>query len=267
MAPRRLRAASAPGRSNVSGLVRVNVGAGAGLADEESHAYRRTPDRPAPGGATAPVSATTAVDASGIPRAGRERRAEPRLPLDAPVTVRGPASSARGHTVDASSVGLLVELDDALSFLSHEVGVELALADGGTVTLEANVVRRSLSAQGRVMLALRLVGAPGGRALRRAAAAGPRPAPRRRRPSRARPRVARPAALAREEIRALGTRVLELAIVDPDAPPPGAMVGWLAALAAELGLPRPAATGTNRLMVRAIVDLHRRAGEGAAAQR
>jgi len=238
-----------------------------GHADEERNATRRVPDRPLPG-ALAPVSATTAVGASGIPRSGRERRAEPRLPLDAPVIVRGPGSSARGHTLDASSIGLLVELDDALSFLSHEVGVELALGDGSTVALEANVVRRSLSAQGRVMLALRIVDAPGGRALRRGAAAGGRAAPGRRRPSRARPRAARPAALAREEIRALGTRVLELAIVEPDAAPPAAMVGWLGALAAELGLPRPPAMGTNRLMVRAIADLHRRAGgEGLPAQR
>src|SRR5690606_16333745 len=185
------------------------------------------------------------------PLAGRERRAEPRLPLRAPVVVRGPGSSARGRTVDASSIGLLVELEDPLPFLAHEVGVEIAL-DGGVVTVEANVVRRSLTDDGRVLLAMRLVDDPGGRALRRGAEGGPRPAPGRRRPSRARPRGPRPAELVRQEVHALGTRVLELALVEPEGTPPGAMTRWLARLATEAGVEPPAEARTNRALARAV---------------
>jgi hypothetical protein len=177
--------------------------------------------------------------------------------------VLGPGASARGRTVDASSVGQLGELDEPLRFLAHEVGVALALSEGGTAVLEADVVRRSLSAQGRLMLALRLADAPEGRALRRSAAAGSRPAPGRRRASRAQPPGARPAAVVRREIHALGSRVLEFAIVEPDAPPPEAMVRWLERLAAEAGLPPPRAATSNRLMVRAIADLYGRVGEAA----
>jgi hypothetical protein len=197
---------------------------------------------------------------------GPDRRAEPRLALEAPVVVQGPGSCARGRTLDASSIGLLVELDGALPFLAHEVGVLMTLADGSVATLEADVVRRSLSDEGRVMLALRLAEAPGGRALRRGATAGPRPGPARPRPSRAKPRAPRPAPVVRQEIHALGTRVLELAIVEPDAAPPEAMVRWLGRLAAEAGLRAPLDLDTNRQMVREIAGLYRRSAEAEAAE-
>jgi hypothetical protein len=202
---------------------------------------------------------TPALGRTPVTRPGAERRREPRFPLEAPAIVHGPGSSVRGRTVDASSIGLLVELEEPLGFLAHQVGVELTLSDGRQVMCEADVVRRALSSEGRLLLALRLAGSPAGRALRRSAAGGGATAPGRPRPSRAKPRAPRAVHLVRQEIRALGTRVLELAIAEPEAPPPQALGDWLARLAAELGLDLPPLPRTNRLMVRAIADLHRRA--------
>ncbi|WP_217913145.1 PilZ domain-containing protein [Miltoncostaea marina] len=190
-----------------------------------------------------------------------ERRTDPRLPLGAEVVVRARERSARGRTVDASASGVLVRLDGPLSFLAHQVGLEVALPDGGgVVTVEADVVRRGLSEDGALLLALRFADDPGGRALARTAGTGPRRVYGRRvRPSRARPAARRPPEEIRLELRALGTRALELAMLEPEAPAPAGMVRWLAGLARELGLDPPEEPPTARMLTHAIADLHRAA--------
>lgn len=191
---------------------------------------------------------------------GSERRADPRLPLGAEVVVRARERSVRGRTVDASASGVLVRLDEALSFLAHQVGLEVALPGGGVAALEADVVRRGLSEDGALLLALRFADDPGGRALARTAGTRPRRAYGRRvRPSRAQARARRPADEIRLELRALGARALELAMLEPDAPPPAGMVRWLAGLARELGLEPPEEPPNARMLTRAIADLHRAA--------
>lgn len=187
-----------------------------------------------------------------------DRRAEPRFPLAAPVVLTARGGSVAGRTVDASSTGLLVELTEPLSFLAHEVGVELTTAGGEVIQLEADIVRRAISHDGAVMIALRLSRAPAGRALAREAGTTPRRVYGRRvRPSRAKPRAGRAPAVVREELKAVGTRVLELALADADARAPGAMTGWVASLAGELGRPAPSPQASARSLLRVIAELHR----------
>ncbi len=195
-----------------------------------------------------------------------DRRAEPRFPLDAAVLIRARGRSATGRTVDASAIGLLVELDEPLSFLDHRVGVEVSLSDDRPVQVEADVVRRALSETGSVLLALRLVGPAGGRALARQAGLRPvRDYGRRIRPSRAKERAPRPVADARRELHALASRVLELALLEPEAPSSHPMAVWADRLAAELGREGPGDAGSNRLLLRAIADLYRATGSGEEA--
>lgn len=186
-----------------------------------------------------------------------DRRGEPRLPLDAPVVLTAREGSVAGRTIDASSTGLLVELTEPLSFLAHEVEVALTTSAGEVIRIEADIVRRALSHGGEVLIALRLSDSPQGRALVREAGMAPRRVYGRRvRPSRARPPAAREAAVVREELRAVGMRVLELALADADARAPAAMTRWVASLARQLGRPSPVPAPTARALLRAIADLH-----------
>lgn len=198
-------------------------------------------------------------------RPGYERRREPRLPLDAEVTVRAREGSVSGRTRDVSSMGMLIELNGPLPSLSTQLEVELALGDEPVVVL-ADVVRRSIAESGRVMLALKIAeSAPGTRLLRaprRAASSGP---PRRRRASRAKPREPRAAEQVLHELRAVGARVLELALLEPDAGASASMAEWVVGLGRELRLEPDAAPETNRQLLCAIADLHRRASGPAAA--
>lgn len=189
----------------------------------------------------------------------QDRRREPRLPLDVEVLVRSPEGAASGRTRDASTVGLLVELEQPLPSLSPRLQVEFV---GGheAVHVETEVVRRLVADTGGVMLALRIVGPVLGAGLRRGAGtAVPWEAGRRRRPSRAKPRPPRAAGEARHELQALGARMLELAMMAPDARAPVAMVRWVDELRRELGVGDEQDTTTNRLLLRAIADLHRAA--------
>lgn len=230
------------------------------LPDAGRGSTRVTP----PGGAERALEERRGAAGEGT---GADRRAEPRLPLDAPVVVRGRGRSATGRTIDASAIGLLVELAEPLSFLDHHVGLEVSLGDDRVIEMEADVVRRSLSESGGLLLALRLVGPAAGRSLAREAGLRPlRDYSKRNRPSRAKPRAPRPAADARRELHALAHRVLELALLEPEAHPPAAMTAWVSRLAAELGHDEPADTGTNRLLLRAIARLHRVTGADGAEE-
>ena len=197
-----------------------------------------------------------------------ERRSDPRIVVDLPVVLRSGERSCRGRTCDASAGGLLVELHEPLSFIGHEVGVQITMVGGGMLVLEADVVRRALSAEGRVLLALKLLVAGGPRALLRRAGTRPcRDYSKRVQRSRAKPREPRPPRQARAELRALGRRALERAIVEPDARAPSSLVRWTRSLAEELGSTGPPSGTTNRELVRSVVRLHRDsvAGEGALA--
>jgi hypothetical protein len=189
-----------------------------------------------------------------------ERRRDPRFPLDATVTLHARGGTVRGRTVDASASGLLVELAEPLSFLDHRVAVEIVLGSGTGVRAEGDIVRRGLSTDGGVLLALRLVDDTGGRELIRRTGLRPlRDYRRRRRPSRAKPRAPRSASEIRSELRALGVRVLELSLAEPGSPPPQALVTWVTRLATELG-ESPAPAATNRSLLREIARLHIAAG-------
>ncbi|MGD9570769.1 MAG: PilZ domain-containing protein [Thermoleophilia bacterium] len=190
-----------------------------------------------------------------------ERRAEARLPLDAPVVLSARAGEVRGRSRDVSISGLLVELWEPLTFLEHQVGVSVELPSGEVVDREADIVRRAVSETGSILIALRFCDSPNGRALVRRAGTRPlRDYSKRLRPSRAQPREV-DLTLVRGELRAAGAQALELAFEDPDADPPEATVRWVASLAGQLGRPAPAAV-TARGLVHAIADLHRRIPAG-----
>lgn len=74
-------------------------------------------------------------------------------------------------------------------------------------------------------------------------------------PSRAKPRGPRSVAEARQELRALGSRLLELALLEPDARPPRAMTEWVGRLARELSQGQIDGA-TNRLLLREIAIMH-----------
>jgi hypothetical protein len=187
-----------------------------------------------------------------------ERRCEPRFPLNAPVLVGSHGRSVAGRLVDASALGLLVELPEPPPFTDDRVGLRLSLAGGHFAELEADVVRRAVSAGGSTLLGLHLVGPVAGRALTRwIDLRRSRRYRRRIRPSRAKPRPPRPAAEARWELHALGTRLLELTLAEPDERASPAMVRWVARLAGELGQESPVPSRSNRLLLRDIADLHR----------
>lgn len=186
-----------------------------------------------------------------------ERRADPRLPLDAPVELLAREGQVRGRTRDASVSGLLVELSEPLSFLDHQVGVRVSLPLGDVITLEADIVRRAISESGSILVALRFCRSAGGRALLRRAGTRPvRDYSRRLRPSRAQPRLGPDLDLVRSELRAVGSQAIELAFEVPEAAPPAAIVDWVARIAGSLDrlAPMPA---TNRSLVHVIAELHR----------
>jgi hypothetical protein len=185
-----------------------------------------------------------------------ERRRDPRFPLDATVTLHARGGTVHGRTVDASASGLLVELTEPLPFLDHQVAVEIVLGSGSAIRAEGDVVRRGLSTDGDLLVAVRFVDDAGGRELIRQTGLRPlRDYRRRRRPSRAKPRAPRPAIEIRGELRALGARVLELALAEPGSPPPQALAEWVTRLATELGVP-PGSAASNRSLLREIARLH-----------
>jgi hypothetical protein len=186
-------------------------------------------------------------------RPAPERRAAPRIPVGIPVRVTSGDRSCAGRVLDASLTGLLVELTDPLAFVEADVTVALVLPEAGRHDADAEIVRRALGDDGRVLLALRLSG-------RR-----PRPlgAPRARAPARrasgAWQARERPRAVALAELRALGTRAYELALVDPDAAAPAPLVAWIGRLAAELEVDPPPRPAACRDLLRALSDLSRQA--------
>ena len=192
------------------------------------------------------------------PPSVHERRSDPRVDIDLPVVVRSGERSCRGRTRDASAGGLLVELLEPLTFIAQQLGVEITTAAGRPLVLEADVVRRAISTDGTVLLALRLIDGGGPRALRRLAGTRPRrDYTKRAQPSRAKPREPRSSQVARAELRALGVRALELTHDEPDARAPLSFVRWARSLAKELGSVGPSATASNGDLVRSIVRLHR----------
>jgi hypothetical protein len=86
----------------------------------------------------------------------------------------------------------------------------------------------------------------------------------RRRRSRAKPRPPRQRAVVMAELRGLGGLVLEQALLDAGAEPIPSLVAWANRLAGELGVQEPGSPATYRAMMRALVDVNRRAGAAAA---
>jgi hypothetical protein len=190
--------------------------------------------------------------ASGQGANASDRRAAPRVPVGIPVRVTRGARSCAGRVIDASLTGLLVELAEPLPFVEADVVVALVLPQVGRHDVDAEIVRRALGRDGRVLLALRTGGMrprPLGAARAPAAPGGPPPWQARERPR----------AVALAELRAVGTRAYELALVDPDAPAPEPLVAWITRLAAELGVEPPRGAMACRELVRAVSDLSRRA--------
>jgi PilZ domain len=195
------------------------------------------------------MSVTSSVGA----RPARERRAAPRIPVGIPVRVTSGDRSCAGRILDASLTGLLVELTEPLAFVEADVVVALVLPDAGRHDVDAEIVRRVLSDDGKILLALRLAG-------RRPPPLGaPRRAAARRSPPPAWHERERPRAVALAELRALGTRAYELALVDPEASAPAPMVAWIGRLAAELEVEPPRRPTACRDLVAAVSDLSGRA--------
>lgn len=84
------------------------------------------------------------------------------------------------------------------------------------------------------------------------------PAPARRR-SRAKPKPPRPRLVIVSELRGLGGVVLEQALLDARAVPQASLVAWANRLAAELDVAGPGNPPTYRALMKAIVEVHRRA--------
>ena len=164
--------------------------------------------------------------------------------------LRGDRSCA-GRVLDASLTGLLVELSEPLPFVEADVVVALVLPDAGRHDVDAEIVRRALAGDGKVLLALRLAGRrprPLGAPRR---ASGPAPSGWQERD--------RPRAVALAELRALGTRAYEMALVDPDASAPAPLVAWIGHLAAELEVAPPRRPTACRDLLTAVSDLSREA--------
>jgi hypothetical protein len=184
-----------------------------------------------------------------------------------PATVAHGRRGVAGTVLNASESGLLIELSGPLPFVDSEVVVSLDLPESGRRDLDAAVVRRAVGTEGRVLLAVRLVAPrPAPARQRRPVPQGPAPPKRRVRNRTAappRPSAPRPRAEALAELRAVGTRAYELALDEPSAPAPAALVDWAARLAGELGVPAPDGPRTARALVGALSELSRRAREGA----
>ncbi len=199
------------------------------------------------------MSATRSGFGQGAPAS--ERRVAPRVPVGIPVRVARGGLSCAGRVLDASLTGLLVELSEPLPFVEADVVVALVLPHAGRHDLDAAIVRRALGPDGQVLLALRM-GDMRPRPLGAARAAAGPPVP----PSwnaRERPR-----AVALAELRAVGTRAYELALVEPDAAAPEPLVTWIGRLATELDVEPPRGLTACRELVTAVSDLSRRARQG-----
>ncbi len=168
-----------------------------------------------------------------------------------PVSVLRGDRSCAGLVLDASLTGLLVELSEPLPFVEADVVVALVLPDAGRHDVDAEIVRRALAGDGKVLLALRLA------RLRPRPLGAPRRAPGRA-PSGWQERD-RPRAVALAELRALGTRAYEMALVDPDASAPAPLVAWIGRLAAELEVAPPRRPTACRDLLTAVSDLSREA--------
>jgi hypothetical protein len=93
--------------------------------------------------------------------------------------------------------------------------------------------------------------------------AAPRPASRRR--SRAKPRPPRPRAVILAELRGLGGLVLEQALLDATAEPLPSLLEWSNRLATELSVDGVGTPENYRGLLRAIVEVNKRAERAAAA--
>ncbi len=91
----------------------------------------------------------------------------------------------------------------------------------------------------------------------------PRPASRRR--SRAKPKPPRARAVILAELRGLGGLILEQALLDATATPLDSLLAWANRLAGELGVEGVGAPEDYRQMLRAIVEVNKRAEAAAAA--
>ncbi len=80
-----------------------------------------------------------------------------RVPLGVAVVLRTSDSAAAGRTVDVSLSGIQIELFGALPAGPREVVLEVSLSEAEPASLRAVIVRRALSAEGRTLLAVRLV--------------------------------------------------------------------------------------------------------------
>ncbi len=199
------------------------------------------------------MSATPRGSGQGTPAS--ERRVAPRVPVGIPVRVARGDLSCAGRVLDASVTGLLVELSEPLPFVEADVVVALVLPQAGRHDLDAEIVRRALGREGQVLLALR-VGDMRPRPLGAARAPAEPPVPARWQ-ARERPR-----AVALAELRAVGTRAYELALVEPEAVAPKPLVTWITRLATELGVEPPRGPTACRELVTAVSDVSRRARRG-----
>lgn len=201
---------------------------------------------------------TATVRTSPGPAFSPERRRAPRIPVGIPVSVQHGALRAAGRVVDASETGLLIELSEPLLFVECDIVVALVLSHAGRHDVRATIIRRGLGRDGRVLLAVRLPAsrpAPvQARSPRPAAPASPGPAP-----GGGAATSQRPRAVALAELRAVGTRAYELALVGPDDPAPEPLIDWTERLAEELGVPPAPRPCAARDLLGAISDLSRRA--------
>ncbi|MGD9694673.1 MAG: PilZ domain-containing protein [Thermoleophilia bacterium] len=183
-----------------------------------------------------------------------ERRSEPRIAVGVPVTVTQGLRRASGRVIDAGEHGVLVELEAPLAVGRSDAVITLTLPSAGPHEADAQVVRAGPGPRGGHLVAMRVGPVRPVAPRERTRRVGGRAAPQK--PRRPRSRVVMMA-----ELRALGTRAYELAVIDPAEVPPPALNEWLTRLAEDLGVWPPPPARSARDLLMAIRDVTRAARE------
>jgi hypothetical protein len=166
------------------------------------------------------------------PAPGGDRRAEPRVAVAFPASIRDGHLQCSGQVIDAAEHGVLIQLTEVLLWDVAEATITLRLPASEPWEVRATAIRRDTGESGRPRIALRMSAGRQG------------PLPRRRTPSR---RTV-------TSLAELGTRAYELTVIDPATGVPDALGRALG----EIGGAADPPPATARDLLAAIARL----GEG-----
>lgn len=157
-----------------------------------------------------------------------ERRGAARVPLAMPARLSSdpPGATAHGMARDASESGVLIALRDHPPGLGGEGLAEIVFPSGRR-RLRVREIRREATAEGQLLVALRLLDHPSGPGVTEA----DRPA----RPAWPASSGRRPRAVVRADLRGLGAAAYDLAVCGATTQVPDDLAAWAEALARELG--------------------------------